>query len=55
MRKKLLFSFCALLMLLMQSIAQTITVIGKVTDEVGQPLSRAVEKVLTAIIIVSLT
>ncbi len=55
MRKKLLLSFCALLMLLMQSIAQTITVTGKVTDEVGQHLSGAVEKALTAIIVVSLT
>ncbi|MFL5740366.1 MAG: SusC/RagA family TonB-linked outer membrane protein [Flavisolibacter sp.] len=41
MRRKLLFSFCFLLLLCLQSLAQTITVTGKVTDEKGSPIPGA--------------
>src|SRR5438270_4780800 len=41
MRKRLMLSFCAFLLLLTQSWAQSITVTGKVTDEKGQPIQGA--------------
>src|SRR5438309_230738 len=41
MRRKLVFSFCCMLLLCLQSLAQTITVTGKVTDDKGSPIPGA--------------
>jgi TonB-linked SusC/RagA family outer membrane protein len=41
MRKKLMMSFCAFLLVLATGLAQTTSVTGKVTDENGNPLSGA--------------